>query len=328
MKIPNVLDPKIKWGVAGCGKFAETKVIPTLKMLQSSRVVSVFSRNQKRATEIAQKFSIKEHFDNYERFLESDFNCLYVASANIDHKWQVIEAAKKGKNIICEKPLAINSGDVKEMVEICGSNNVVFSVGYLKRFHPLCIKAKELIEAGMLGKIVVIHVSQASDYPPNDNNYRFKKELSGGGVLWDVGTHCIDLLRFFGGEIKNIQGKKDNIIYQSEVEDFVSAIVKFEKGYYGSFYSAYCISKPINRIEIMGYKGTIVIDGLIGRMLKSPKMTISIEGQVKKAFRKGGNDMLNLLREFKESVIKGKKMSLNGEDGLKNILLIEELEKS
>ena len=104
-------------------------------------------------------------------------------------------------------------------------------INHLHRFHPLVQKAKELINNQMLGKIVSISATYNIDISPGDN-FRFKKELSGGGVLRDLGGQMIDLLRFFGGNIIDVKAYMDNVVYKSDVEDFASAIVKFEKNGY------------------------------------------------------------------------------------------------
>ncbi len=317
----------MKWGIAGCGYFAENSVIPAIKLLRRNRIAAVFSNSLDRARNLSQKFSIKDYTNDYDKFLAGDFNALYVTSANKDHYRQVIQAAQAGKHIICEKPLAMNSVQAREMVQVCKENKVKLSIGYVQRFHPLTIKAKEILDHGMIGKLVLVNVSQSMNYPPGDN-FRFKKENSGGGALRDVGTHCIDLLRYFGGEINQIKGFIDNVIYQSEVEDFSSANVKFKNGSYGNFYASYCISKPINRIEIIGYKGTLIIENLIGKRFDYAKLIISIDGQTKKAFRRRGNKLVNLLKNFQSSVLKGTPLLVNGEDGLINLQLMEELEKS
>ncbi len=227
-------------------------------------------------------FSIKEFYDDFEKFLSSDFDAVYIASSNQYHFEQVVAAAKAGKHIICEKPLALNSKQAEEMIKVCEERNVKLSVGYVQRFHPLTRKAKEMIENGLIGQPVIINVSQSFDYPPNQN-FRYQKE-AGGGALRDIGTHCIDLLRFFGGEIETIQGFVDNVIYKSEVDDFVTATCKFKEGGYGNFYASFCIGKPLNRIEIVGYKGTIVIENLIGKRFDYAKLTINKVDETKKHF--------------------------------------------
>ncbi len=317
---------KVKWGIAGCGRFAENSFLPAVRLTRRSVVTSLYSRDINRAKSLADKFGVQNSFDDLDEFLKSDIDAVFVASANAHHYEQVIKAAKAGKNILCEKPIALNSAQAEEMVRVCKENNVLFAVNYVHRYHPLVIKAKELIVDQKLGKLVSIDVHFNIDFPP-DNNFRFKKELSGGGALRDIGTHMIDLLRYFGGEIESIDGVVGNLIYQSEVDDFALGTVKFAKGGYGNFNVSYNNKKAFNRIEILCHKGAIAIDNLIGRKILAPKLTILLEDETRKSFRKRGNKVHFVIRSVQKSFLKNETPHASGEDGLMNLKLMEELEQ-
>jgi len=316
---------RLKWGVAGCGDFAERAIIPTLHLLPKSKLNSLYSSDINRAKFLAEKFGVQNCFNDFDEFLKSDIDCVYIASANLHHYEQVIKSARAGKNILCEKPLAINSRQAEEMVRVCEENNVKFGVNYVYRFHPLVIKAKEIIDKGMLGKIVSITANFNTDYAPNEN-FRFNKSLSGGGALRDIGTHMLDLLTYFGGEISSITGVTDNIIYKSEVDDFAAAIVKYQKSGYGFFNVSFNTKKAFNRVEILGYNGAISIEHLIGRSSHPCKLTIDLSGEAGKAFRKRGAKLLFALRAFQKAFLTNKPLLVTGRDGLINLKLMEELE--
>lgn len=317
---------KIFWGIAGCGRYAEHTFIPTLTFLRKSVLHSLYSHKIFRAKQLAEKSGAAGYFDNYGKFLNSDINSVFISSVNADHYEQVIKAAEAGKNILCEKPLALSSKQAAEMVEACKQNNVLLAVNYIHRFHPHVVKTKELINNLTIGKLVSINLNFNIDFPPG-NNFRFNKALSGGGALRDLGTHMIDLLRFIGGNIMEINGYLDNIVYQSEVEDFAFGVVKFEKGGYGIFNVSYNNKKAFNRIEILGDKGIISIDKLIGVKTLPSKLTIQLEGEAKKSFRKRGNKLHYLLRSVQKSFLKGETPLVTGEDGLINLQLMEQLEE-
>jgi len=317
---------KLRWGVVGLGRFTEKTFLPAIQHLRKSKVISVCSHNLNRAKSIATNFGIPNYFDNYDEFLKSDIDVVYIGSVNSDHYQQAIKAANAGKHIFCEKPLALNSQQAEEMVTTAENNKVLFAVNYIHNFHPLTIKAKELINTLKLGKIVSVQANFNIDFPP-DNNFRFVKEKSGGGALRDLGTHTLNLLRYFGGEISDIEGFIDNIVYQSEVEDFASAIVKFHNGGYGYFNVSYNTKKAFNRLEIICHRGSIEIDNLIGRKIIGTKLSIIIDGEAKKSFRKGGNKMLYALKSIQDSFINNQKPLVSGYDGLVNMKLMEELER-
>ena len=156
---------------------------------------------------------------------------------------------------------------------------------------------------------------------------RFKKDLSGGGALRDIGINMIDLFRYFGGEIESIDGVVENLVYQSEVDDFAIGIVKFVKSGYGTFNVSFNNKKAFNRIEILCHKGAIAIDNLIGKKLLAPKLTILLEDETRKSFRKRGNKMVYVIKSVQKSFLKNETPHTTGEDGLINLKLMEELEQ-
>jgi predicted dehydrogenase len=317
---------KLRWGVAGCGKFSEGSLIPALRLLRKSILNSVFSNQLQRAKSIAEKFGIAESFSNIDDFLRSDIDAVYIGSANSNHYEQVLKAARAGKHILCDKPLALNSIQAMEMMNVCRENNVQLAVNYTYRFHPLILKAKEFLDRQLLGKLVSLNLNFNIDLPPG-TNFRFNRKLSGGGALRDLGTHMIDLLRFFGGEIVSIDGLVDNIIYTSEVDDFAAGLVKFEDSGYGYFNVSFNCKRAFNRLELIGHKGALSIESLIGAKHATPKLTILLEGEAKKAFRKRGNKLLNLLRSTQNAFLKNEVPLVTGYDGYINMKLMEELEE-
>lgn len=317
---------KLKWGAAGCGRYAEHTFIPTIKFLRRSVVQSFFSHSLNRAKELAEKSGATGYFDNYDEFLKSDIDCVFISSVNAQHHEQVIKAAQAGKHILCEKPMALSSKQAGEMVEACKQNNVLLAVNFVHRLHPQVIKAKELIKSQKIGKLVSVNISFNIDMPPS-NNFRFNKELSGGGALRDLGSHILDLLRFFGGEIAEINGYMDNIIYKYDVEDFASALVKFENGSYGNLKVSFNTKKAFNRVEILGHTGAISIENFIGMKGLSSKLTIQLDGEAKNSFRKRGNKFHFMMKAIQKSFLKNQTPPVTGEDGLINMKLMEELER-
>jgi len=317
---------KLKWGVAGCGHFAEHSFLPAVLISRRGRVTSIFSNNENRAEQLANKFSISNYFSDYDKFLDSDFDALYISSANYHHYEQTLKAAEAGKHILCEKPMATTSEQAEEMIEVCKKNNVLLSINYVMRYHPIVIKAKEIIESRMIGKLTSINISFNINLPPSEN-FRYNKKQSGGGALRDLGTHLIDLLLYFGGEIEWIKGGMDNLVYNEDIEDYAFASVKFGNSGYGHFNVSYCNKRAINKIEILGSKGAIAIDNFIGVKSESAKISIMLDDEAKRVFRKRGNKILYMLRSVQKSFLKNEMPLAAGEDGYINLKLMEELER-
>jgi len=327
LKLKKRNSKKIKWGVAGLGVYSENTFIPNLFLVRKAKLVSVYSSDKVRTKSIATKFSVSEHYDDFDAFLKSDIDAVYIGSANSNHYNQVIKAALAGKHILCDKPIALSSSEAEEMVQVCKENNVKFAVNYVYRFHPIIIKLKEMIDSNIIGKIININCQFAIDFSPNDN-FRYNKSLSGGGAIRDLATHLVDLLRFLGGEIIEIDGCIDNLVYKSQVDDFVFGTVKFEKGHYGYFNSAFCSKRAFNRIEITGSTGSICIDNLIAaKFPQTAKMTILLQNESKKVFRARGNKVFHIIKSVNDSFLKNTEPEVTGIDGLINLKLLELLEE-
>lgn len=326
IKLPSALPRRLKWGVSGCGIYAEESFLPALQQVQRSKLVSVYSHDLKRAKEIASKFGAAHSYDDYDSFLASDIDSVYISSVNSDHYEQVIKAAKAKKNILCERPIAITSEQAEKMIAVCKENKVWLVINHQHRFHPHVHKAKELIEKQMVGKIVSISTTYHTDFPADDN-FRMKKELSGGGVLRDLGAQMIDLLRYFGGDISESKAFLDNVVYKSDAEDFAAAVVKFNNSGYGSFSVSYDCKKASNRIEIIGHNGSVSIENFFGKKNSVSKLIIDIHGEARKVFRKRSNKLVLMLRSVQRTFIKNEVPEVSGEDGLANMRIIEEIEK-
>ena len=319
------ISKKLKWGIAGCGKFTETAILPTFNLIPRSKINAIFSNDAKRAKALAEKFLIPKSFNNFDEFLQSEIDVVYIASANANHYEQVIKAAKAKKHILCEKPMSVTSAQAEEMVQVCKENGVLFAVDFVYRFHPLVEKTKAIIDASLLGKILYINAEFNINLIPRDN-FRYNKSAAGGGAVRDLGTHLLDLMRYLCGEIVVVSGVNQSLSYKSEVEDFASGILKFERGGYGHFQVAYCAPKSFNRIEIIGTKGAVSIDGLISARYGSSKLSILLEGEGKKVFRKRANKLYRSLKSVTKSFLKNETPFVTGEDGLVNLRLMEEFE--
>lgn len=319
------ISKKIKWGIAGCGKFSETAVLPTFNLLPRAKVNSIFSHDSVRAKSLAEKFLIPNSFSSFDAFLKSDIDAVYIGSANAHHYEQVMEAAKAKKHILCEKPVSVTSLQAEEMVRVCKENGVHFAVDFVYRFHPLVEKTKAIIDGSLLGKILYINAEFNINLLPRDN-FRYNKAAAGGGAVRDLGTHLLDLMRYLCGEITELSGVNEHLCYPTDVEDFAAGILKFERGGFGHFQVAYCAPKSFNRLEIIGTKGAVSLDNLISARYASSKLSILLEGEGKKVFRKRANKLYRLLKAVNKSFVKNQPPLVTGEDGLANMKLMEQFE--
>ena len=322
MKKPKLI--KLKWGVAGGGRITESRFIPTMKVLKRSSLTAVYSSSAERAKFLAAECVNAHPYSDFDEFINQDFNAVYIAGSNDTHYEQALKAAKAGKHILCEKPVALTAEQAEEMYDTCKANNVLYGVNFIFRYHPLIKKSKELIASQLIGKVISINTDFFIDFPPTDN-YRFSPE-KGGGALRDLASHLIDLQRYYGGEIEEIYGEKGNVVFKSQVDDFSTGIIKFKNGGFGKFSVGFNAKVAPNRIEVIGSKGSICIEKLLGSE-KPAKLVINVDGEPRRVFRRRTNKFLKMMRSVQRSFIGGKEPLATGYDGMINMRLIEEFEK-
>ena len=195
-------------------------------------------------------FGVTRRYTDLERMLhEEEIDILVVSTWGNSHADISIKAARTGrvKAILCEKPISSTAAECKAMIETAGNNDVLLAEAFKFRHHPCHLKAKELIEAGEIGKVYLIRSTFTAAVDPRflkpDHNWRFNREKRGGAV-YDLGCYCIHHARFVAGSEPNLvharghYGKKSEVpeavAVQLEFSGEVSAQCAFSFRYYGS----------------------------------------------------------------------------------------------
>ena len=229
---------KIKLGLIGLGYIGKVHLRNSLK-LESAKLVAV-SDISKKALNLAKKMGVKKTYNDYEQLLkDNSIDAVIIALPTHLHASCTQKAAEAGKHILLEKPLARNVPEGKEIVSTVRKNNIKLMVGYPLRFSTKFQALKQKIERGELGEIQIAYASHIgsgplhhraeSDIPRPVPEWWFKKELTGGGVLIDLGSHMINLFRWYLGEIsdaKSYLGYRFNL----DLEDHAICILEFQSG--------------------------------------------------------------------------------------------------
>ena len=137
----------------------------------------------------------------------------------------------------------------------------------MMKFHSLHQRAREIIQSGALGKVVLMRAQLSCWYPDMPGAWRQVPELGGGGALMDMATHLYDLLRWFVGDVKEIIALADTQVFDYPVDDSSSTMLRFEGGAHGFVDAFFCVpdSSVLSRLEIYGSRGSILADGTIGQ---------------------------------------------------------------
>lgn len=322
---------KIKWGVIGCGGIADRRTIPGMMQADNAMLTAVMDRNAALAQAIGQKYNVEDVCDSVEELLKKDIDAVYIATPVFCHKEQAILSMRTGKHVLMEKPVGLTVSEAKELREIALEEGVKLGVALMMRFHTHHQAVKSMIAEGKIGKIVSIRTQFSCWYPEIEGSWRQKKALGGGGVLIDLGVHCIDLIQYISGlKACGVMALCDTQTFQYEVDDSVSLVMKMDNGAHAYVDVNFNIPDDAaqSRLEVYGTKGSIIADGTLGQEeVGSTKVSFAKEtgydamqnrGNVHSYFLEParGNMYTKEIEGFSNAIIDGEEPPVNIEDSI------------
>lgn len=217
---------KFKYAVIGYG-FIGRRHVDSLKSFEESDCVAVCDRDQKRLDEVKAKYPDMKTFLNVDEMFEQvELDGVIISANNNQHKELVIKAANAGKNIICEKPVAMSVADLDEMIEAVEKAGVKFTVHQQRRFDKDYRSVKECYDKNMVGDVYAIK-SSLYGYNGNMHDWHVYKS-EGGGMLYDWGVHLIDqILYMVDSRLVSVYADVRNVI-NKEVDDYFKILLRFE----------------------------------------------------------------------------------------------------
>lgn len=317
--------------IIGCGLIGRKRA---LALDAADSLVACCDINEDFAKKFSEEFNCRWLSDYTIALSEIECDVVIVAVVNKYIKEIVKDALKLGKHVIAEKPLGRDAEEAREIIptnrDRWGKSNngipniQVLKTGFNHRFHPAIWKAKELLDKGKIGSAFNIRARYGHGGRSGmEREWRASKELCGGGELLDQGVHIIDLIRWFGGEVKEVFGKVETKFWPLEVEDNAMAILKTENGLTASMHVSWTNWKNIFSFEIFGTEGYLRIEGLGGSY--GPE---SLEFGKRK--KEGGKPDIELFefpsediswkeewKEFKSAIKENREVVGSGYDGLK-----------
>jgi len=254
---------KVRWGLIGCGDIARKRVAPALRDLPSCELIAVSRAQAELAESFANEFGARRWYSEWrELLLDHDIDAVYVATPVHLHAQQTIAAAEAGKHVLCEKPMALNVAECDRMIAACRANNVRLGVAYYRHVYPLVGRVKELIGSGELGVPIFVQINAFEWFDPKPSDARswlIKKELSGGGPMFDFGCHRIEVLLDIFGPITDLKATLTNTFFDRDVEDLATVIFQFERGMFGSLTVAHSAHEPQDTFDLFCSSGSIHI---------------------------------------------------------------------
>lgn len=253
------------WGVLGVGNVCEVKSAPAMKIIPNSRLVAVMRRNEEKVKDYALRQDVPKWYTSAEELVnDPEVNAIYIATPPNAHLELTKLAAKAGKPVYVEKPMARTFAECKEMIAVCEEAGVPLYVAYYRRALPHFLKIKELMQAGAIGDIRSVHINLKQVLIPNlvaemEKNWRINPEIAGGGYFFDLASHQLDLLDFFFGPVISASGIASNQARAYAAEDIVVGSFEFKNGVLGTGNWCFTASRgaEIDEVIIYGSKGLI-----------------------------------------------------------------------
>lgn len=260
----------VKWGVIGAGGHADRRVIPeSLEAAPNAEFVALMDIDPKALERVVSKYRPRYQYATEEELLANpEVQAVYIATPQNAHCRQVILAAQHGKHVLCEKPMAVSLQEADAMIEACDRAGVKLGVDYNMRFHAYNLKARELVAEGKLGQLVMGRAQLTCWYPPIPGAWRQDIDISHGGSLIDMGTHCIDLLEYImGTEVEAVTGFQATNVHSYNVEDTSTVLLRFANGAHGIVDNYFAVPDEAakNFLEIYGTRGAIHASGTVGQ---------------------------------------------------------------
>jgi 1,5-anhydro-D-fructose reductase (1,5-anhydro-D-mannitol-forming) len=252
----------IRWGIIGCGDVTETKSGPGFQKARGSELVAVMRRNGDLAEDYARRHRVPKWYDKAEALIyDNDVDAVYVATPPSSHKEYALAAARAGKPVYIEKPMALNFSECQEIIQACENANVPLFTAYYRRALPRFLKIKSLLDEGRIGVVrgVTLRLFQrpSAEDKKGARQWRVDPNIAGGGYFVDLGSHMIDLLQYLLGPMKAAVGFSSNQGKLYEAEDAVSGSFTFESGAHGVGLWCFNANEDIDSTEIIGSQGKI-----------------------------------------------------------------------
>lgn len=257
----------IRWGIIGSGGIARRRTIPEgLLPATNADLAAVFDVNADANAQVAKETNATP-VDSIDALLKTDVDAVYVATPANVHTQQVIQSAKAGKHVLCEKPLGMTVQEAETMIAACDSAGVTLGTAFMMRFLAQHQAALKLVQQGKLGKPTYARAQLSCWYPPMPGAWRQNPDTGGGGSLIDMGGHCIDLLEMFFGPVRKVSCFINCTVQDYKSEDSALATLFFENGALASVDTFFCIpdNSSKNVLELYGSAGSILAKGTIGQ---------------------------------------------------------------
>ncbi|WP_019911135.1 Gfo/Idh/MocA family protein [Paenibacillus sp. HW567] len=249
--------------IIGCGSIAPLHAKAVASM-EGAKLVAVADSHPAHAEQFAREYGGEAVYDYTELLGRADIDIVHICTPHHQHAQMAIDFLRAGKQVLTEKPMAVDVPSAKRIAEAAAVSKGQLGVVFQNRYNDTSVRIKQTIDSGILGGLRCMKgvvTWQRSEAYYRDSPWRGKWATEGGGVLINQTIHTLDLLQWFGGEIASVKGSVTTDVLDGviEVEDTAHACIQFENKVRGLFYgtNAYLVNSPVE-LELVFEQGTLL----------------------------------------------------------------------
>jgi 1,5-anhydro-D-fructose reductase (1,5-anhydro-D-mannitol-forming) len=268
----------LNWIVVGIGDIAVRRVIPAIQAEPRSCLYGLVTRDPAKAA----PYNVQAWTTLDEALVDPAVQAVYIATPVFLHAPQTIQSLRAGKHVLCEKPMAMNDAEARSMVNVAEATGRTFGVAYYRRTYPKLQRAKQLIQAGAIGKPVLSELTSHGWFDPGsfnpgsfdesniDRSWLIDPAKAGGGPLYDIASHRIDVLNYLFGQPVRATGYLSNAVHHYAVEDNATVMIDYPGGVRGVVDVRWHSTVKRDECRIRGTEGEMELTPLNGPELIYP----------------------------------------------------------
>jgi 1,5-anhydro-D-fructose reductase (1,5-anhydro-D-mannitol-forming) len=258
----------LRWLVVGIGDITTKRVLPAIVSEPRSQLAGIVTRDPAKAA----PYAVPAWTGLTAALAQSAADAVYVATPVFLHAPQTIEALRAGKHVLCEKPMALNYAEALTMQRAADETGRTLGIAYYRRMYPKVARAKQLIEAGAIGRAVFAEATSHDWFLPSDGFRAWITDpnKAGGGPLRDIASHRIDLMNYLFGQPSRVSGHLSTLVHPIEVEDNATVLIEYGTGVRGLVDVRWHSRIPRDEFRIRGTEGELDLTPLNSPELVRP----------------------------------------------------------
>ncbi len=262
------MDKPLKVGIIGCGYAGNMHAMSYQPFIETGDVqlVAACDLDEKCCAKLAKEYDMKVHCTNWQDLIKrEDVDAVSITLPHFLHAEVSIAAAKAGKHVLCEKPMATTLEDCDRMIKAAKDANVKLMIAETYRFMPAMVKIKEIIDSGKIGEVFFARGAECLNEVPkitDVDSWHCTADKGGGGIWFDAGVHVCSALRYTLGDVESVRaGLLEHIVTKDREDDNAIVLLKHKKGAASEVFLSETIGSPaFIRFEFYGTEGTILMD--------------------------------------------------------------------